>query len=129
MIVLGGLVSGVLVGFGLVFLIAPLGSLCGRRWSDYLGSGRRAADRAPPLATVANNNPARRSNDRSPTNVSQERRSTDKPITTPDKSVKNGKSAGQAASNQPGAPAAATTSSGVGVVTEAIPTKDQKTNR
>ncbi|MEX2138298.1 MAG: hypothetical protein WD894_03500 [Pirellulales bacterium] len=43
-IVAAGFGGGLTLGFGLVFLMAPLGNLCGRRWSDYIGKGRRASD-------------------------------------------------------------------------------------
>ena len=43
-IVAAGLGGGLTLGFGLVFLMAPLGNLWGRRWSDYIGKGRRASD-------------------------------------------------------------------------------------
>lgn len=43
-IVLGGAFGGLLLGMGLVFLVTPLGTLQGRRVSDYLGFGRRATD-------------------------------------------------------------------------------------
>ena len=46
MIVLCGMVGGLSAGFGLVFLAAPLSNLRGRRWSDYLGVGRRTTDTA-----------------------------------------------------------------------------------
>jgi succinoglycan biosynthesis transport protein ExoP len=44
-IVAAGFGGGLTLGFGLVFLTAPLGNLWGRRWSDYIGLGRRAADK------------------------------------------------------------------------------------
>lgn len=44
-IVFGGAASGLILGLGLVFLTAPLGNLWGRRWTDYIGIGRRASDR------------------------------------------------------------------------------------
>ncbi len=44
-IVLSGFVGGLGAGLGLVVLVAPIGSLRGRRWSDYL-PGRRTADRS-----------------------------------------------------------------------------------
>lgn len=43
-IVLGGSFGGLLLGVGLVFLVTPLGNFRGRRFSDYLGFGRRATD-------------------------------------------------------------------------------------
>jgi succinoglycan biosynthesis transport protein ExoP len=45
-IVAGGLLGGLLTGFGLVLLLAPIGSQNGKRWSDQLlNIGRRATDR------------------------------------------------------------------------------------
>ena len=45
MIVLAGFGGGLIFGLGLVFLMAPLGNLWGRRWTDYIGIGRRASDK------------------------------------------------------------------------------------
>jgi uncharacterized protein involved in exopolysaccharide biosynthesis len=45
MIVMAGFGGGLIFGFGLVFLMAPLGNLWGRRWTDYVGIGRRASDK------------------------------------------------------------------------------------
>lgn len=44
-----GLIGGLMTGAGLVFLVAPIGpnGQQGRRLTDYLGLGRRAADRQP----------------------------------------------------------------------------------
>jgi uncharacterized protein involved in exopolysaccharide biosynthesis len=55
MIVAGGLGGGLMLGLGLVFLVAPLGNLWGRRSSDYAGAGRRSADKqqAPSAASTA----------------------------------------------------------------------------
>lgn len=45
MVVAGGMVSGLLLGSGLVFLFMPLGATGGeQRWSNYLNMGRRATD-------------------------------------------------------------------------------------
>jgi hypothetical protein len=51
-IVAGGLGGGLMVGLGLVFLVAPLGNLWGRRASDYAGAGRRAADKQQPVSST-----------------------------------------------------------------------------
>jgi uncharacterized protein involved in exopolysaccharide biosynthesis len=50
-IVASGFGGGLMVGLGLVFLVAPLGNLWGRRWSDHAGAGRRAADKQVPVAS------------------------------------------------------------------------------
>jgi hypothetical protein len=86
-IVAGGLFGGWLIGAGLVFLTLPNAQSRGRRWSDFLPFGRRAADRAtasgavvpavpggrrtndPPTATQSPSEPAREAHgagDRSP---------------------------------------------------------------
>ncbi len=57
-IVAGGFGGGLTLGFGLVFLTAPLGNLWGRRWSDHLGRGRRSSD-AEALAKSSSANPPR----------------------------------------------------------------------
>ena len=44
-IVAGGLGGGLAIGIGLVLLSVPISSHEGRRWSDYIGFGRRASDR------------------------------------------------------------------------------------
>ncbi|MDZ4819322.1 MAG: Wzz/FepE/Etk N-terminal domain-containing protein [Planctomycetota bacterium] len=54
-IVLGGFFGGLAAGLGLVFLIAPIGTFCGRRFTDYIGNGRRSTDHAAP--NVANAGP------------------------------------------------------------------------
>jgi len=46
-IVAAGLGGGLMLGLGLVFLVAPIGNLWGRRWSDHSGAGRRADDQKP----------------------------------------------------------------------------------
>ncbi len=52
-IVLSGIVGGLAIGFGLVFLTLPTNESWGRRLSDRLGFGRRAADRQTPTTTAA----------------------------------------------------------------------------
>lgn len=54
-VVAGGCAGGLLAGLGLVFLITPFGERR-RRWSDYLGFGRRASDR--PAASPSRTAPA-----------------------------------------------------------------------
>jgi succinoglycan biosynthesis transport protein ExoP len=61
-IVLAAMVGGLISGLGLVFLASPMGAVRGRRWSDYLGIGRRASDRAS-SPEIANLGPARRAGD------------------------------------------------------------------
>ncbi len=48
-VAIGSTAAGLMFGLGAVFLIAPapVSAGGGRRWSDYLGRGRRAADRDP----------------------------------------------------------------------------------
>jgi uncharacterized protein involved in exopolysaccharide biosynthesis len=55
-IVAAGFGGGLIFGLGLVFLTAPLGSIWGRRASDYVGRGRRASDQ-PPLVTPEASSP------------------------------------------------------------------------
>ncbi len=57
-IVLSGLLGGLSVGAGLVFLLAPTGADRGRRWSDYLEIGRRATDRFFGRRATDQNTPA-----------------------------------------------------------------------
>jgi uncharacterized protein involved in exopolysaccharide biosynthesis len=52
-IVAAGFGGGLTMGLGLVFLTAPLGNLWGRRWSDYIGMGRRAGDQEAKSQTAA----------------------------------------------------------------------------
>jgi len=73
LVVLGGAVGGLLIGLGLVFVTVPIGQMWGRRWSDYVNAGRRAADRT---AQAGGNNPGRRGSDPIPT----ARRATDTPV-------------------------------------------------
>lgn len=51
---LGATMAGLLFGLGTVFLVAPgpTDIRAGRRWSDYLGAGRRASDNAATGPTV-----------------------------------------------------------------------------
>lgn len=48
-VALGSVSAGLIFGFGCVFLIAPgpTSHRAGRRWSDYLGAGRRSTDVPP----------------------------------------------------------------------------------
>jgi uncharacterized protein involved in exopolysaccharide biosynthesis len=59
-----GLMGGLITGAGLVFLVAPIGPNArqGRRLSDYLGIGRRAADR-PATVTPSGTGVGRRAQD------------------------------------------------------------------
>lgn len=52
-ITMGSIAAGLIFGLGAVFLIAPgpTDIRGGRRWSDYLNSGRRSSDTAPQAAT------------------------------------------------------------------------------
>lgn len=52
----GATAAGLMLGLGIVFLVAPTPSSggVGRRWSDYLVAGRRTSDRATMPAGVAN---------------------------------------------------------------------------
>jgi uncharacterized protein involved in exopolysaccharide biosynthesis len=74
MILAAGLLGGLMSGFGLVFLAMPAENGQGRRISDFLGYGRRAADRqggrraADATATAANGTPTRRAADAMPAN-------------------------------------------------------------
>ena len=45
-VTLGAVMAGLVFGLGAVFLVAPgpTGTRSGRRWSDYLGAGRRSSD-------------------------------------------------------------------------------------
>jgi uncharacterized protein involved in exopolysaccharide biosynthesis len=62
-ILAAGLLGGLMTGAGLVFLVAPLGpNSTGRRWSDYLPFGRRAADRGQ-RPVNGENSPSRRAED------------------------------------------------------------------
>jgi polysaccharide biosynthesis transport protein len=70
LVVLGGAVGGLLIGFGLIFVTVPIGQMWGRRWSDYVSAGRRAADRT---AMANGNDTGRRGTDPVPTT----RRATD----------------------------------------------------
>ncbi|MEO8494769.1 MAG: hypothetical protein ABI614_06845 [Planctomycetota bacterium] len=60
-----GLVGGLMTGAGLVFLVAPLGPNAqqGRRLTDFLGLGRRAADRQPATPRAAAAGVGRRAED------------------------------------------------------------------
>ena len=48
-IVAAGFGGGLILGFGLVFLTAPLGNLWGRRADDYIHGGRRTTTTPQPL--------------------------------------------------------------------------------
>ena len=52
-VAIGSTAAGLMFGLGAVFLIAPAPVSAGgrRRWSDYLGRGRRASDRDPAATT------------------------------------------------------------------------------
>lgn len=73
LVVLGGAVGGFMLGMGLIFVTVPIGQMCGRRWSDYASSGRRAADRTAQANGGAT--PGRRGSDPVP----QVRRASDAP--------------------------------------------------
>ncbi len=63
-IVAAGLGGGLMLGLGLVFLVAPIGNLWGRRWSDHAGAGRRAVDQKPTTTgTNSGNSMGRRGSD------------------------------------------------------------------
>lgn len=61
MIVLAGIGGGLTLGFGLVFLIAPLANLRGRRSTDYVTEGRRASDKPVAPASASQGNGRRES--------------------------------------------------------------------
>lgn len=100
LVVLGGAVGGFLLGLGLIFITVPIGQMWGRRWSDFAGSGRRAADRTAPAAN-GGATPGRRGSDPVPT----ARRASDAPRTN------------RRAADQPTATLAASTSSATAVAT------------
>lgn len=54
-VTIGSLMAGLMFGLGTVFLIAPgpTDTRNGRRWSDYLGAGRRASDHGMAATIVA----------------------------------------------------------------------------
>jgi uncharacterized protein involved in exopolysaccharide biosynthesis len=73
-IVVAGLGGGLVLGFGLVFLMAPLGNLWGRRWTDYVAAGRRVSDQ-PANTEQSKINYGRRKTDLSPAGSAGDARS------------------------------------------------------
>jgi uncharacterized protein involved in exopolysaccharide biosynthesis len=80
MLIAGGAGGGLAIGLSLVFLLSPSPS-GGRRWSDYVGRGRRASDQtaANPAAGLPGGEQRRRASDRR----TEDRRADDPPSIMP----------------------------------------------